>query len=488
MPTSGGVTAPYIAASGPLVTASTTTTLAFPSLLSFGLLPAAVNMLVVIDNPTASAQTINAGSVAFTNSDTPDTATITYNLTSVSIAAGHSATFFVALSSGYLPTATLSVTFAANPTAATLNARLVMIPGGAGGGGGGSGVTSFNTRTGAVVLTTADVNAVAPTSLGAAVTGPVGSNFSLTASAPAAASTTTAGVSATLQASAAIAGTVTAGAAAGGDVDITAGAAARLTSGNANGGNVLVTPGSGIGTGSNGGFRVINANNSTQYLQVDVQNANPNLTAPAGALNLNSVLWVKTSLATVGNAMQFSWSSTTNNFDTADTGLQRAAANVVGVTAGASGKGWLQNSAGDAALASNFTNATAALASTNLSYPVLAGRSYKIQGLLIVSNSTAGEGAQFDFGGGGASATTFNVTSTVLSGGTVSAGTVIATSLTGVINYTSVTGTVYLLIQGYLKVNAGGTIIFRAAENTHSTGTLTLAIGSWLSFVDVQTL
>jgi len=50
----------------------------------------------------------------------------------------------------------------------------------------------------------------------------------------------------------AIAGSSVAGAAAGGNVTITAGAAARLTSGNANGGSIFLVPGAGIGTGVTG--------------------------------------------------------------------------------------------------------------------------------------------------------------------------------------------------------------------------------------------
>jgi hypothetical protein len=66
---------------------------------------------------------------------------------------------------------------------------------------------------------------------------------------PAAVDTSTAGNAITVQASPAVAGTVTAGAAAGGNVYVTAGAAARKDSGNAAGGDIILTPGAGIGTG-----------------------------------------------------------------------------------------------------------------------------------------------------------------------------------------------------------------------------------------------
>lgn len=72
---------------------------------------------------------------------------------------------------------------------------------------------------------------------------------------PAAAETSTAGNSISYAASPAVAGTVTAGAAAGGNVNITAGAAARKDSGEAAGGDIVLTPGAGIGGGARGTVR-----------------------------------------------------------------------------------------------------------------------------------------------------------------------------------------------------------------------------------------
>jgi hypothetical protein len=150
--------------------------------------------------------------------------------------------------------------------------------------------------------------------------------------------------------------------------------------------------------------------------------------------------------------------------------------------------GWIQNTNGAAALAANFTNNTATLAAhnTNLSFTVLAGRSYRIKGYLQVSNSTAAEGIQFDFGGGSVTATTFFVTGQAI--GSVTAGTVVSTSLTGPISYSVVTGTDYIEVNGYLKVNAGGTVIIRFAENTTAVGTATLGAGSWIELTDTGTL
>jgi len=169
-----------------------------------------------------------------------------------------------------------------------------------------------------------------------------------------------------------------------------------------------------------------------------------------------------------------------------DVGILRVAANVCRISGGDSGNGWCQITAGEAALAANFTNATATMANTNISLTVIAGRAYRIEGMLQVSNSTAGDGVQLDFNGGSATATTFFAAATAV--GTVVSGTLSSTTLAGVINFTSITGTDYIAINGYILVNAGGTLILRAAENTHTTGTLTLGAGSWITLSDTVNL
>jgi hypothetical protein len=148
-------------------------------------------------------------------------------------------------------------------------------------------------------------------------------------------------------------------------------------------------------------------------------------------------------------------------------------------------QGWMQN-AFSAALASGFTDATGTLAATALSVTLLAGRSYAIQGCFQVSNSLAADGFQCSFNGGTATATTFFMSAAVV--GSVVAGTVVSTTLAGVINWTTTTATDYILLSGYLKVNAGGTFIVKAASNTHVSGTMTLGAGSWISLTDVPAL
>lgn len=168
-----------------------------------------------------------------------------------------------------------------------------------------------------------------------------------------------------------------------------------------------------------------------------------------------------------------------------DIGIKRLAAAHAQLTDGGAGKGFLQ-SAGDVALNGGFTNSNGTLTATALSVTVAAGRSYIICGMLQVSNTTASEGFKCDFAGGAASATTFFMAATTV--GSVVAGTVVSTALNGLINWTTVTGTDYIFLQGYLKVSGGGTFIMRAAENTTGTGTMTLGAGSWLSLADTAAL
>jgi hypothetical protein len=167
-----------------------------------------------------------------------------------------------------------------------------------------------------------------------------------------------------------------------------------------------------------------------------------------------------------------------------DCNIIRLVANVLAVQGATANTGWIQFTGGEAALAANFTDATGTLAVTNLTFPgLIAGRSYKITGCLQVSNSTSTDGSQFDFNGGTATATTFFMAFNNV--GTVAAGTVTSTTLAGVLNYTSNTGTDYIFIEGYIKVNAGGSFTLRAATNTHIAGTMTLGAGSWLALTDI---
>ena len=199
-----------------------------------------------------------------------------------------------------------------------------------------------------------------------------------------------------------------------------------------------------------------------------------------------------TAAFTAVSGYTFFWNSSSTNVGgggSGDTAISRAAPAVARMTdSSGTTVSWLQNTAGEAALANAFTDNTGTLTATNLSRTVIAGRSYRIVGRLIVSNSTAADGAQFDFNGGTASATAFDISASSNQGDVNTRGTLEGTALNTVLNYTAVTGTNRIWVSGYLKVNGAGTITLRAATNTTVSGTMTLAAGSWLALYDTVTV
>lgn len=182
------------------------------------------------------------------------------------------------------------------------------------------------------------------------------------------------------------------------------------------------------------------------------------------------------------------WGSSLTSAGSYDISLYRIVAGVVASGSGSnSGVGWIQSSAGEATLASAFTNSSGTLTNTNLSPgPLIAGRSYRIDGYLIVSNTNGADGVQFDFNGGTATMTGFDVTFSAV--GTNTPGTVSSTSLSGVLNYTLLTGTVRIWVKGTMKCNAAGTFKLRCATNTTVSGTLTLAAESYIDLADTVTM
>ena len=147
------------------------------------------------------------------------------------------------------------------------------------------------------------------------------------------------------------------------------------------------------------------------------------------------------------------------------------------VTLGRLGTDWTMETGG-ATLNADFTSTSDVMANTALSQTVVAGRSYEVRACLQISNTTATDGIKFDFAGGTATATTFFAGVTFI--GSVTAGTVASVALATDLTATVVTGTDYAVVTGYLKVNAGGTFILEAAEQTDAGGTLTIGAGSWM--------
>lgn len=189
------------------------------------------------------------------------------------------------------------------------------------------------------------------------------------------------------------------------------------------------------------------------------------------------------------NSGQYVWSSTGNAATaSADTGLSRIVAGVVGVTKGDSGSsGWIQNTAGRSRMTTSPTNATAAMSNlTDLSQTLIAGRKYTGRLVIFAKNSTAAEGLQFDFNGGAATMTSveFGFAATPpgsgLSLGTLTS-TAIATPLTAT---TATTADAVYTIQFGCVCNVGGTIIPRFAEVSHTNGTATVELNSFFHLDD----
>lgn len=203
----------------------------------------------------------------------------------------------------------------------------------------------------------------------------------------------------------------------------------------------------------------------------------------SSAYSFNVPIWGWEGVS-IGTAKQYLFSSVGNPGGAAAAGLRLISAGLVGVSDGSTGAVWL-HSDGKEALASDFTNATVTPADlSGLSVTLLAGRKYTFRMALRFSDSTAADGARFDFDGGTATATDFGVNcqvydSTLLH---VIDTTALATDLVA----TTTTGASSIKCDGSFTVNAAGTFIPRAAQEAHSAGTLTVETGSYIHVVDTS--
>lgn len=175
-------------------------------------------------------------------------------------------------------------------------------------------------------------------------------------------------------------------------------------------------------------------------------------------------------------------SSSTDATQAKDTGQVRAAAGVWKDTDGSAAGGWRQW-AGESYLAANATNATATLANTGLSVTVKNGRKYGFKCILYVSDSTAAEGVQIDFGGGSATATNFRAHVTGFD--TALTLNTQVTTLTTPAGAGTFTGAGMIEVHGSFEPSSDGTLAPRFAQNTHAVGTLTLFRGSHLLMWDM---
>lgn len=181
---------------------------------------------------------------------------------------------------------------------------------------------------------------------------------------------------------------------------------------------------------------------------------------------------------------QFAWQPGVIGTGSNDAGLKRVAAGIVGATDGGSGAAWFF-SVSKKALAADFTNATATMANlTGLTVTLLTGRKYTFRMVAFFADSVAADGAIFDFDGGTATATDFRCRGTITDAALLSAATTtaIATDFTAA----APTGAAVFEASGSFEVNAAGTFIPRAAQASHTTGTLTVNRGSFLWIEDTN--
>jgi hypothetical protein len=140
--------------------------------------------------------------------------------------------------------------------------------------------------------------------------------------------------------------------------------------------------------------------------------------------------------------------------------------------------------AGECYLAADATSTSATLA--NLSgctiSGLVSGRKYTFEAALFVSNSVAGEGVKIDFNGGTATSTNFIAHCEGLDT-SLTINTQVA-ALNGTCSAATFTGNGIIRATGSFEPSGNGTFIVRFAENSASSGTLTVKRGSRLRFFD----
>jgi hypothetical protein len=150
--------------------------------------------------------------------------------------------------------------------------------------------------------------------------------------------------------------------------------------------------------------------------------------------------------------------------------------------------GWIQNSGGVNHVGTAVHNATATLAAvTGISVTLIAGRTYTGRATIKCNNTVAAEGITFDWYQGSATMTSFWCAMGLLTGsGTDTPGTTISTSLSGTMNYTTITGETVFEFQFSFVCNQAGTFALRMASNNPVTGTATVEVGSFIQVEDSQ--
>lgn len=221
----------------------------------------------------------------------------------------------------------------------------------------------------------------------------------------------------------------------------------------------------------------------TSYLEVDGPNARLDFYS-----NGNWSLKVAGGAVGIAGTAELEWGNGGVDIQNPDTGLKRAAAGVVTATnGGGTASGYLQNGGGSKRNTADVTNATTTFSNlSDLTFTVAAGRKYCGRLVVRCSDSTAADGIKFDFAGGTATMTTFNA-GVVGNVQGATAGTTVSAALATALTFTAMNGTTdhWIVIEFSFVVNAAGTVIPRFAQNAHSAGTATAALGSYLQCEDM---
>jgi hypothetical protein len=187
----------------------------------------------------------------------------------------------------------------------------------------------------------------------------------------------------------------------------------------------------------------------------------------------------------LSSAAGLNWNGNALASAAVDCSLVRVAAGVVG--GNTSPATWVQNGQGRARLTANATNATAVMANlADLTVTLKAGRKYTGKLVLFAKNSTAAEGLQIDFNGGTATMTSFEAGfAATPPGAGLALGTLTSTALaTALTVTTATTADAVYTVEFTLVCNAAGTLVPRFAEVSHTTGTATAELGSYLFIED----
>lgn len=138
---------------------------------------------------------------------------------------------------------------------------------------------------------------------------------------------------------------------------------------------------------------------------------------------------------------------------------------------------------GSAYLAANATSTDATMANLSLSTTVNSGKKYSFKLVIYCANSTAADGAKFDFDGGSATATNFRVHGTGFDSALVASTQ--TSALATDIAAATITGDSMFTFEGSFEPSASGTLIPRFACNADTTGTLTVYRGSHLIVTEI---